>query len=309
MSEQQSTVIAMPAQESPFSAEEAASESAPSYSNLLDKFQRLQEESQRKSAALGTAAHQLRTPLAIVAGYLDLLLGEKTGPLNDRQRKILEESSSNCARLHKFIEEFLSYSALENGKSVKFHVGDLCDCLSELYQYWLPPFRKKGVNLYLPLKREGLRPFPFDYDKIQHAVSNLLDNALKFTPPGGAVWLAAEPYCWERRSAPRPRLVEERRRKSSAEPNAARVSVSDTGPGVPPEYRQEIFEDFVTLPEPGEKREGMGLGLAIARRMILAHGGKLWVEGEAGEGSTFCFFLPLNPRQAPASPREGGIDS
>ncbi|HEY6289991.1 MAG TPA: HAMP domain-containing sensor histidine kinase [Terriglobia bacterium] len=281
-------------------------DATPGYPELLERFRRLQKESQRKGTALGTAAHQLKTPLAIVAGYVDLLLTEKPGPLNDRQRRILEESSSNCSRLHKFIEEFLCYSALDNGRPLRFNVADLCDCLSELHQYWLSSFRKKGVNLYLPLKKEELRPFPFDYDKIQHAVSNLLENALKFTPPGGAVWLAAEPYRWERRNAQQPRVRDERRKRSSAEPNAVRVSVSDTGPGVAPEYRQEIFEDFVTLSEPGENHDGLGLGLAIARRMVLAHGGKLWVEGEMGEGSTFCFFLPLNPSPAPAENRGDG---
>jgi len=306
MSEQQNAVITLPAGDFSVSPEgvPVSADVTHDYSDLLEKFQRLQEESQRKGAALGMAAHQLKTPLAIVAGYVDLLLSEKAGPLSDGQRKILHESSSNCVRLHKFIEEFLVYSALDNRKSMKFEVADLCECLSELYHYWLPSFKKKRVNLYLPLKKEGLRPFPFDYGKIQHAVSNLLDNALKFTPPGGAVWLAAEPYHWERRGVHQPRTFGERRRRLSLESNAARVSVSDTGPGVPPEYRQEIFEDFVTLPEPGDNHDGMGLGLAIARRMILAHGGKLWVEGEVGEGSTFCFFLPLKP--SPEGHREDG---
>jgi signal transduction histidine kinase len=273
-----------------------AAEASSAYGELLEAFEHLQEESRQRSTALGTAAHQLKTPLAIIAGYVDLLLTEKAGSLNERQRQILEESQFNCVRLHKFIEDFLSYSALETGKLVlKFEVGDLHACLSELYAYWLSSFNKKGVALYFPLKKYALRPLAFDYGKVQHVVSNLLENALKFTAAGGTVWLTAEPYRWERRSRQQRGARDERRKNAWREPNAVRVSVSDTGPGIAAEYRQEIFDDFVKLARPGEHPEGMGLGLAIARRLVLAHGGKIWVEGEVGEGSTFCFLLPLNP--------------
>ncbi|HXJ95982.1 MAG TPA: HAMP domain-containing sensor histidine kinase [Terriglobia bacterium] len=270
--------------------------SAPSDGELNEAFESLQEQSRRTGAALGTAAHQLKTPLAIVAGYVDILLSEKTGALNDRQRKILEESSLNCARLRRFVDDFLSFSAFEAGKiTLKLEEGDLRVCLSELRQYWLPSFNKKGVALSLAHPRVAVQPFPFDYDKVQHVVSNLLENALKFTPAGGAVELALEPYYWERRSSAGRYLGEDRRTRSSRAPNTMRVSVTDTGPGVAPEYRQEIFEDFVKLPCGREEGSGTGLGLAIARRFVLAHGGKIWVEGDRLRGSIFRFLLPLNP--------------
>ena len=263
---------------------------------LLEAFQRLQDDSRRRTVALGSAAHQLKTPLAIIAGYVDLLLTEKAGALNDRQRQILEESRFNCVRLHKFIEDFLSYSAIEAGRlTVKFENADLYACLSELYTYWLSSFQKKGVALYFPLK-PGLPSFPFDADKVQHVVSNLLENALKFTSAGGTVWMTAELYMWERRSRQKRGILEERRRQKGDRPNCVRVTVSDTGPGIAAEYRQEIFDDFIKLTQPGEQPGGMGLGLAIARRMVLAHGGKIWVESEPGSGSTFCFLLPLDPQ-------------
>ena len=270
--------------------------SAPSYAELVDALERLQEQSQRTSAALGTAAHQLKTPLAIIAGYADILLSGKTGILNERQRKILEESSLNCARLRRFVDDFLSLSALEAGKfTLKLEDGDLRGCLSELHQYWLPSFSNKGVALTLAQPRGPVRVFPFDYDKVQHIVSNLLENALKFTPACGAVELAMELYYWERRSSAGRYLGEERRVRPSREPNTMRVSVTDTGPGIAPEYRQEIFDDFVKLPGGQEDGRGMGLGLAIARRFVLAHGGKIWVEGDRLRGSIFRFLLPLNP--------------
>ena len=263
------------------------------YLELLSAFERLQEESRRRTVALGMAAHQLKTPLAIIAGYVELLLTKKAGPLNDRQRQILEESRFNCTRLQQFIQDFLSYSALEAGRlTMKFDVGDLNACLSELYTYWLSPFQKKGVALYFPAQKK-VPLFPFDYDKVQHVVSNLLENSLKFTPAGGTVWLTAGPYVWERRSRQEPKPLMERRWQATAVANAVRVTVSDTGPGIAPEYHQEVFDDFVKLSPQSEEAGGMGLGLAIARRLVLAHGGKIWVESEPGSGSTFSFLLPL----------------
>ena len=262
---------------------------------LLSAFQQLQEQSRRRTVALGTAAHQLKTPLAIIAGYVELLLTKKAGPLNERQRQILEESRFNCNRLQQFIQDFLSYSALETGHlTVKFEVGDLNACLNELYTYWLSPYQKKGVALYFPVQQK-LPLFPFDYDKVQHVVSNLLENSLKFTQPGGTVWLTVEPYVWERRSRQESRFPVERRHQAKTVANTVRVSVSDTGPGIAPEYHQEIFDDFVKLSPQNEEAGGMGLGLAIARRLVLAHAGKMWVESDPGSGSTFCFLLPFQP--------------
>ncbi len=265
------------------------------YMELLEAYQHLQEENRRRTVALGTAAHQLKTPLAIISGYIELLLTRKAGDLSDRQWNILEEARFNCNRLQQYIEDFLSYSALETGKlALKFSEGDLNGCLLELYSYWLSSFQKKGVALYLPAQKE-LPRFPFDYDKVQHVVSNLLENSLKFTPSGGTVWLNAELYAWERRGRQEPGVLEERRRQPLSTPNAVRVSVSDTGSGIAPEYHQEIFDDFVKLPQPSETPGGMGLGLAIARRLVTAHGGKIWVESELGSGCAFSFLLPLRP--------------
>ncbi|MGH9406140.1 MAG: sensor histidine kinase [Terriglobia bacterium] len=276
-------------------ADELPEISPSGYLELLGALQELQEENHRRTVALGTAAHQLKTPLAIIAGYIELLLTRKPGGINQRQQQILQESQINCTRLRQYIEDFLSYSALETGKlTLKCRDGDLVACLAELYSYWLSSFQKKGVALYLP-SQKPLPVFAFDYDKIQHVVSNLIENALKFTPAGGAVWLTAEPQMWERRNVQAQEYAEDRRKKERSEPNAVRVSVSDTGPGVSPEYQQEIFDDFFKITQPGEPVGGMGLGLAIARRLVQAHNGKIWVESELGSGSTFSFLLPLKP--------------
>lgn len=99
---------------------------------------------------------------------------------------------------------------------------------------------------------------------------------------------------WERRALAKSPGKSERRRQAVTAPNAMKVSVSDTGPGIRPEFHQEIFDEFFRLPG-NEATEGMGLGLAIARRLLQAMGGKIWVESELGAGSKFSFIVPLKP--------------
>jgi signal transduction histidine kinase len=269
--------------------------SPPEYADLLEAHERLQEESRRRTTALATAAHELKTPLAIMAGYLDLLLNGKLGELTQKQRRILDDVRANASRLQQFIHDFLAYSALETGKlSMRFESGDLNGCLGEVCSFWLHRFHDKGVALYFPVN-ERLKPFPFDGLKVQHIVSNLLDNALKFSSPGGTVWLSAEPHLWERRSTSSARLATERRKQSASVPNTVRITVADTGIGIAPEFQQEVFEEFFKLPQPDRNPNGMGLGLAIARRLVQAHGGKIWMESQPGSGSKFSFLLPLNP--------------
>jgi len=264
------------------------------FEDLLRSYEKLQGESRRRTTALAHAAHELKTPLAIMAGYLDLLLTDKLGPLSDRQRHILDDMRVNASRLQQFIHDFLTYSALETGNvSMRFELADLNACLSEVCSFWLHRFHQQGVALYF-LANEKLKPFPFDNFKVQHIVSNLLDNGLKFTPTGGTVWLSAEPHVWERRVGKSERVAGDRRKQSASVPNSVRISVSDTGVGIAPEFQQEIFEDF-TKASSEKNSQGMGLGLSIARRLVQAHGGRIWMESQPGSGTKFSFLLPLNP--------------
>lgn len=249
----------------------------------------------QRTIALATVAHELKTPLAIIAGYVELLLSQKVGPLNDRQRRILGESQRSCERLQKFIKDFLVYSKLEAGKvHLKLEVGDLNACLSEVCGFYLEKFATEGVALYFPVNHM-LEPLAFDWFKMQQVISNLLENALKFTPRGGSVWLTAEPHVWDRRSREDTLFSPERRAGSRVVVNAVRVTVADTGIGIAPEYHQEVFDDFFKVPGQ-EDRGGSGLGLAIVRRLVHAHEGKVWVESEPRAGSKFCFLLPLQAK-------------
>jgi len=269
------------------------------FEDLLRSYEKLQGESRRRTTALAHAAHELKTPLAIMAGYLDLLLTDKLGALSDRQRRILDDMRANASRLQQFIHDFLTYSALETGNvSMRFELADLNACLSEVCSFWLHRFHQQGVALYF-LANEKLKPFPFDNFKVQHIVSNLLDNALKFTPSGGTVWLNAEPHVWERRVGKSERVTGDRRKQSASVPNSVRISVSDTGVGIAPEFQQEIFEDFTKASSDkashDKNSQGMGLGLSIARRLVQAHGGRIWMESQPGSGTKFSFLIPLNP--------------
>src|SRR5437660_4090779 len=261
----------------------------------LQEYSLLRERYRRTTNALASAAHDLKTPLAILNGYVELLQSEKLGPLNERQREVIGDMHSSGQRLHHFIQDFLSYTVLETGElRMQYEHGDINACLSEVCRLWSHRFQEKGLALYF-LANDKLVPFSFDSPKIQRVISNLLENASKFTPAGGTVWLHAEPYMWERRGAPKSSVDKERRRQPLSTPNAVKVSVADTGPGIPAEYHVEVVDDFFRLPNSETQSDGMGLGLAIARRLVNAMGGKLWVESEPGAGSKFSFLVPLKP--------------
>ena len=263
--------------------------------DLRRAYDELRIQYQRASTALATAAHDLRTPLAVISGYVELLINGKLGPINEKQHVVLEDMQVSSVRLQRLINDFLTFATLQTD-TIPIRASepqDMNACLKELAGFWLPRFQNKGVAFY-HLANPNLEPFKFDYDKVQRVVSNLLENALKFTPPTGTVWLHAEPQLWERRNVHKPVPADERRKANVLTPNAVRVTIADTGQGIPPEYHQEIFGDFFQVPDSGVSDEaGMGLGLAIARRLVQAHGGRIWVESEPNCGCKFSFLLPL----------------
>lgn len=258
----------------------------------------LKQDIFRRTIALASAAHELKTPLSVMTGYTDLLLGQLLGPLNEQQRKVLEEMKQSGLRLQRFVQDFLAFSALESGKiRVSKELGDVNECIAEVLEHWSSRFEQKRLRWeFRP--DTSLQPILFDQLKLQHVISNLVDNAVKFTPAGGNVRVSTVTYLWERRSFRQAiPLGSERRYSSEHQPNAVRISVWDNGPGIPPEYHQEIFNEFLRLQQTSDSH-GMGLGLAIARRLIEAHAGKIWVESEPGNGSTFSLLLPMRSRES-----------
>jgi signal transduction histidine kinase len=259
------------------------------YRNLLAAYLRLQEANRQKTVFLASAAHELKTPLAVMKGYYDLLLSGSLGKLSQRQQDILQESKESCDRLVRLVSMFLNYSALESGKLVlQLRENDLRDCITDMAGRWQDAYQRANVRLDIQIHPD-LPLFKFDYQKVQQCMVNLLDNALKNTPVGGRVTLTAQLHFWERRvSEISP--SEERRRDNAQAPNSVLISVADTGSGIAAEFHQEIFEEFTRV-DPSSS--GMGLGLAITKRLIQAHRGKVWVDSEMGRGSTFSFLLPI----------------
>jgi signal transduction histidine kinase len=262
--------------------------------DVVQELEQLRDRFRKTTNALASAAHDLKTPLAILNGYIELLQSQKLGPLNERQREVMADMFSSGQRLEHFIRDFLTFSVLEIGElRMQYIEGDMNACLSEVCRLWSARFQERGLALYF-LANDKLTTFAFDGPKIQRVISNLLENAWKYTPQGGTVWLHAEPHMWERRGVSKSGINGDRRRQALNQPNAVKVSVSDTGPGIRPEFHLEIFDDFFRLPG-SESAEGMGLGLAISRRLLQGMSGKIWVESEPGAGSKFSFLVPLKP--------------
>jgi two-component system phosphate regulon sensor histidine kinase PhoR len=255
--------------------------------------ERLKQEVFRRTLLLASAAHELKTPLAVIAGYADFLLGDHAGPLNDQQRNILAEMQQNTLRLQTLIEGFLKFSALESGKvEIRKELRDVNKCVEEVIAQWEIPYTARGTTIeFFP--DPDLAPIWIDSIKLQNILSNLLDNALKFSPPFGRVTVMTNADYWERRGSQDETKIHLERRISARETcaNCVRIDVSDNGAGIPPEYHRAIFEEFRQIDQVA-RTQGIGLGLAIARKLADAHGGKILVKSAVGEGSTFSVFLP-----------------
>jgi two-component system, NtrC family, sensor histidine kinase KinB len=239
-----------------------------------------------------SAAHEFKTPLVVMLGYTDLLRNCHLGPLNDRQKEVLTEIQESTERLQKHILNLLLLSELKSGKArheaADLEGAELNEHLGEIYKYWSAAARDKSIT-YQFKPAPGQVRVAVDSLELQHIVSNLIENALKFTPRNGSVTVQITPCFWERRKAQSEFLFNMERKSDRKIENAVRIDVTDTGKGIAPEYHRAIFLDFVQVP--GTSSRGTGLGLAIARRMVEAHGGLIWVESELGKGSKFSLLL------------------
>ena len=186
---------------------------APDYLQLAEDYRRLAVLYRRASNALATSAHDLKTPLAIISGYVDLLQRQeqKLGPLTDRQREVLDEIRMSVARLGDIVQDFLIFSSFQNGQlRMRFAPADIASCVSEICSFWLRRYQSRQVALYT-VTGSGVLKFSFDYHRVQRVISNLLENALRYAGTGGSVWVNCDPIFWERRVKPsRPPQVERR---------------------------------------------------------------------------------------------------
>lgn len=259
----------------------------------------------RNNPFFASFAHELKTPLAILSGYIEILQDGILGPLNENQDKALRLASVNCSRLKKLVQEFLSQAALGTQQvEVHLEVGDFNQCLTDVCNFWQQQVQAKSAALYFQ-PDPTFEPFLFDFDKVQHVVSNLFDNALKFTRPGGTIWLTAQRSQMKVKCHNGATTRSGNHQVRANVVPAIRVTVADTGPGIPAEFRTEVFQEFFQVPNHASSA-GSGLGLSIAKRLVQAHGGRIWVESEPGAGTRVSFLIPVKGMpEAGNKPAEG----
>jgi signal transduction histidine kinase len=261
------------------------------FETLFQAYLELGEINKQKTSMLAAATHELKTPLAVINGSCELLLTGSLGALSPQQRELVQLSVQNCRRLLNVVNSFLDYSAVERGKlSLILAEQDPGEMVAEAAKYWKKLGQARGIQFDYAMAR-ALPKVRCDRGKLQNVLNSLCENALKYTPRGGHVTLVADLHFWERRIAAVSVSTERRSEEEEEEANGVRFSVTDNGPGIPSEYHQEIFEDYFQVP--GSASGGMGLGLAIARKIVAAHKGKIWVESRVGQGTAFHLVIPL----------------
>jgi len=242
-----------------------------SYVKLENAFAELKENDEIKSEFISTASHELRTPITVINSYVEMFEGGMLGELTGIQREKVAIISSQIEHMIRLVEDMLDVSRLES-KALKINkylirVDDIArKALDDLSR--LAGLKEQSVSLTI----EGDLPeVEGDDRRIKQVFNNLLTNAIKYTPKKGKIEVII-----------------------TDEPEDIRVSIIDNGIGVAKKDQQRIFEKFYTGSGSSLTRESgrMGLGLAIAKGIIEAHEGRIWVESEVGRGSTFIFTLP-----------------
>jgi signal transduction histidine kinase len=217
-------------------------------------------------------SHELRTPLNAISGFSQVLRKELYGEINEKQAEYLDDVLASARHLLSLIDDVLDLSKVEAGQiELQVEPFSLPAALERGVVMVREGATKRGVRISLS-SDPGIDTVIGDDRRVRQVVFNLLSNAVKFTPAGGRVDVAMARHDGE-----------------------VRVSVSDSGPGIAPEDQARIFEEFQQAAAGKEQREGTGLGLALSKRLVELHGGRIWVESEPGQGSRFVFTLPVPP--------------
>jgi signal transduction histidine kinase len=243
---------------------------------LFEANSQLRAATEAKSAFLAHMSHELRTPLNAIIGFSDLLIGGIGGEINNKQRQCLEDILSSGKHLLSLINDILDLSKVEAGKiDIKPESLRLADVVDDAVTTVKPMLDDSRHEMAISIA-EDLPPVYGDRNRLKQILLNLLSNAIKFTPDGGKLHLEAN-------------------RKG----NFCQVSMVDNGIGIRNEDQTSIFEPFTQLDtQPGERKQGTGLGLALTKQLVELLGGKIWVESEYGKGSRFSFTIPLAAKGA-----------
>jgi signal transduction histidine kinase len=235
-----------------------------------EKGHLLEIVSRHKSEFLANMSHELRTPLNAIIGFSQVLRQRLFGPINEKQEEYLDDILSSGHHLLSLINDVLDLSKVEAGQ-VELEVAtfSLREALERGVVMVREPAAKRGVAVALELAPD-VDLVDGDERRLHQVVFNLLSNAVKFTPEGGSIVVASAHVDGE-----------------------VQVSVTDTGPGIVAQDRERIFEEFQQTEVGVQQREGTGLGLALSKRLVELHGGRIWVESDPGHGSCFAFTLPI----------------
>jgi signal transduction histidine kinase len=243
------------------------------FREIADKSAQLEAASRHKSEFLANMSHELRTPLNAIIGFSEVLTERMFGELNEKQEEYLKDIYASGQHLLSLINDILDLSKIEAGRmELEVTDFDLPSAIDNALILVRERAGRRGITLG-PSVDEGLGTIRGDERKVKQVLLNLLSNALKFTPEGGRIDVSA-------------RLQD----------GAAEIAVADTGVGIAPEDQEAVFEEFRQVGTADKKVEGTGLGLALSRKFIELHGGRIWVKSQVGVGSTFTFTLPV-PRE------------
>ena len=235
---------------------------------------------QHKSEFLANMSHELRTPLNAVIGFSEVLLEKMFGEINRKQEEYLGDILGSGRHLLALINDILDLAKIESGH-MELDLGtfEFPAVLNSTFMLIRERAKRHGIHVSLDIDHR-LGRFTADERKLKQILLNLLSNAVKFTPDDGALSL-----------------------KAVLQDDGVEISVSDTGIGIEPEFQQKIFEEFIQVGDHLRKQEGTGLGLAVTKKFIELHGGRIWVQSAKGQGSTFTFTLPVLPTpEKPSAP-------
>jgi GAF domain-containing protein len=241
------------------------------FREIADKSAQLEAASRHKSEFLANMSHELRTPLNAIIGFSEILAEKMFGDINDKQTEYLQDILESGRHLLSLINDILDLSKIEAGRmELELSEFDLPTAIDNALILVRERASRRGIRLGSTIDPQ-LGMIGGDERKVKQVLLNLLSNALKFTPEGGRIDVGA-------------RLHD----------HLAEVSVADTGIGIAPGDQESVFEEFRQVGTADKKAEGTGLGLALSRKFIELHGGKIWVRSQVGAGSTFTFALPLS---------------
>ena len=242
-----------------------------------------------KSEFVSNISHNLKTPLTAIREANDLLLEKIAGPITEPQIKLLTIMKEEAHQLTMMINDLLDISRVEAGlMRYNFQSSDIHDVIRKSMDEIR--FLAENKNIHIQCENEDSIPkILLDRDKIAQVMDNLLSNAIKFTRPGGTITIKATVV----ESHNVTQFFREQNRLNNVY-SFVKVSISDTGIGIPAECHKKIFDKFQQVNNQKGGIKGTGLGLSIAKHMVLDHGGDIWVESNTGEGSTFHFTLPCS---------------